>query len=183
MNNGSDITPYGLMAEFKTPNLLRQGARQAREEGYQEIEAYTPFPVEGLEKILNRSRKRARIPLFTLIGGCIVGAGIYLTEYYAAVIDFPINIGGRPHHSWPAFIPVVVEVAILGAALGAVITMFLLSGLPRLYHPVFNVPQFDRATQDRFFLCIGANDARFDKDKTRHFLESLEATDVYGVEE
>lgn len=171
---------YGFMAEFKTPDLLIEAEKRACEEGYQEIEIYTPFPVEGLRKA--RGPGRNRIALSALVGGCIGAIGSYFVEYYSAVIDYPINVGGRPHHSWPAFIPAVVEVAILGAVLGTVVSMFLLNGLPKLYHPVFNVPQFERATRDGFFLCIKASDPRFDSARTKHFLENLAAANVYGVE-
>lgn len=179
--NESDKAIYGLMAEFKTPDRLIEAEKKACEEGYQEIGIYTPFPVEGLRKTRNQGRNR--IALSVLVGGCIAGIGIYFVEYYSAVINYPINVGGRPYHSWPAFIPVVVEVAILGAVLGAVISMFLLNGLPKLYHPVFNVPQFERATRDGFFLCIKASDPRFDEARTKQFLENLAAVNVYGVGE
>lgn len=179
--NESDKAIYGFMAEFKTPDLLIEAEKQACEEGYQEIEIYTPFPVEGLRKPRNPGRNR--IALSALVGGGIGTIGSYFVEYYSAVIDYPINVGGRPHHSWPAFIPAVVEVAILGAVLGAVVSMFLLNGLPKLYHPVFNVPRFELATRDRFFLCIKASDPRFDNIETKHFLENLAAVNVYGAEE
>jgi hypothetical protein len=172
---------YGLMAEFETPALLIEAVGKTREAGYQDVEIYTPFPLKELEE--DRSPRWIWIPYSTLLGGIIGGYVIYFIEYYSAVIAYPINVGGRPYHSWPAFIPVTVEVAILGAALGAVISMFLLNGLPRLSHPVFNVPAFDLATRNRFFLCIRVSDPCFGFTETRHFLESLRGANVHGVEE
>jgi hypothetical protein len=169
------------MAEFETSDLLVEAVGKTREAGYQAVEMYTPFLLEGLEK--PSGTRFDRLSLLTLAGGCIGGIGIYLIEYYAAVINYPINVGGRPYHSWPAFIPVTVEVAILGAALGVVISMFLLDGLPKLSHPVFNVSEFDLATRNRFFLCIRTSDPHFDITKTKHFLESLEGANVHRVEE
>lgn len=177
---GSGTIIYGLMAEFETPTLLVEAARRTSSAGYQAIEIYTPFPVEGLEKFLGR--RRNRLSLLALVGGCIGAISSYFLEYYSAVIDYPINVGGRPYHSWPAFIPATVELTILGAALATVLGLFLFNGLPRLYHPVFNVPQFDLATQDRFFLCVKASDSRFDNIETRRFLESLKPVNVHGVE-
>lgn len=179
--SGSKEIIYGLMAEFKTPDRLVEAVGKTREKGYQALEIYTPFPVEGLEKSPD-SRWRW-ISFSTLVGGCIGGGLIYFIEYFSAVVNYPINVGGRPYHSWPAFIPVTVEVGILGAAVGAVITMFFLNGLPRLSHPVFNVPAFDLATRNLFFLCVRANDSHFDIIETRRFLENLEGANVHEVVE
>jgi hypothetical protein len=179
--NGTKRIIYGLMAEFKTPNLLIEAVRKTRESGYQDIEIYTPFPVKELEK--TSSSHWNWISFSTLVGGCIVGGVFYFIEYFSAVMNYPLNSGGRPYHSWPAFIPIPVEMGILGAALGAVISMFVLNGLPRLTHPVFNVPVFDLATRNRFFLCIRANNPCFDITETKHFLESLEGANVHEVEE
>ena len=126
--------------------------------GYRNVEAYAPFSVEGLAEALGFARNR--VALITLLGGILGGAGIYFLQWYSAVIDYPINIGGRPLHSWPAFIPATFECTVLGAALAAFFGMLILNGLPRLHHPVFNAPDFDLATRNRFFLCIEAADGR-----------------------
>ena len=170
---------YGLMAEFASAEALLVAARRTYTEGYREIEAYSPFPVEGLSEAVGFTSNR--VPLLTLLGG-ILGAAIgYFIQWYSAVIDYPLNVGGRPLNSWPAFILVTFELAILGAALAAVAGMLLLNGLPRLSHPVFNARNFDLATRNRFFLGIKANDPLFDGDATRRFLESLRPLNVAEV--
>jgi len=174
-------TVYGFTAEFKTEAQLLTAAKQARSAGYREIEVYSPFPIEELSAILDL--RRDRLSLFTLVGGIIAAVSIYFIEYYSSVVDYPINVGGRPYHSWPAFLPTTVEVTILGAALATVIGMLWLNGLPRLIHPLFNVLRFKVATRDRFFLCIKANDPQFDKIETRYFLECLEPVNVHRIEE
>jgi hypothetical protein len=171
---------YGLMAEFENPEALVAATRRAYEEGYRKIDAYTPFPVEGLAEYVHRHR--GRLPRIVLIGG-IVGCAVgFLMQYYAAVIDYPMNVGGRPFNSWPSFIPITFEVTILVAALSAVLGMLALNGLPMPYHPVFNVGRFAFASRDRFFLCIEATDPKFDHDETRKFMEGLKPTGVYEVE-
>lgn len=161
--------PYGIMAEFENPGELVAAVRRAREEGYTRIDAYTPFPIEELNEALEL--RPSRVPLIVLIGGLLGGAGGYLMQYYLSVVDYPLNIGGRPLHSWPAFIPLTFELAVLVAGLSAVLGMLALNGLPMPYHPVFNVPRFALASRDRFFLCIEARDAKFDREETRRFLE------------
>lgn len=171
---------YGLMAEFENPSDLVAAARKAYEEGYRKMDAYTPFPIEELTEALGF--RQTRLPLIVLIGGLIGCVGGYFLQYYTAVIDYPLNIGGRPLNSWPAFIPVTFECTILVASLFAVLGMLALNGLPMPYHPVFNVPRFALATRDRFFLCIEATDPRFDPETTRYFLERLAPRVVYEVE-
>jgi len=171
---------YGLLAEFESPEDLLAAAHRAHAEGYRRMDAYTPFPIEGLSEAIGFHHNR--LPLLVLIGG-IVGAGAgFFSQYWAAVIDYPLNVGGRPFNSWPSFIPVTFEVTILVAALTAVLGMLALNGLPMPYHPVFNVPRFALATRDRFFLCIEAVDERFDPEVTRKFLEGLGAREVSDVE-
>ncbi len=165
------MSSYGWLAEFKTAEDLLAAARRARANGYGRIEAYSPFPVEGLVEAVGSYRDR--IPLLTLIGGVIGGAGGYFMQWYSAVIDYPINQGGRPYHSWPAFIPVTFELTVLGAALFAVVGMLLLNGLPKLYHPLFNVPEFELASRSRFFLCLRSDDPRYERDATRQLLSSM----------
>jgi hypothetical protein len=170
---------YGLMAEFANATDVVGAARRVREEGYVRTDAYTPFPVEGLSEELGF--RRTRVPLIVLIGGILGAGGGYFMQYYLAVHEYPFDIGGRPPHSWPAFIPVTFELTILTAALFAVLGMLALNGLPMPYHPVFNVPRFALASRDRFFLCIEAQDPKFDLQRTHAFLRSLGPTDVTEV--
>src|SRR5712692_8445415 len=170
---------YGLLAEFDTPAGLVAAAERARKEGYRCMDAYAPFPVEGLAEALKFHH--TRVPLLTLIGGIVGGLAGYFMQYWIAAINYPLNIGGRPLHSWPAFIPITFELTVLGAALTAFFGSLALSGLPKPYHPMFNLPEFERASQDRFFLCIEAADARFDMRETRAFLESLKPLMVAAV--
>lgn len=170
---------YGLLAEFDSPAQLTMAIRLARREGFRDLEAFAPVPVEVAVDELGR--RRTWVPALTLVGG-LVGAVVgYAIQYYPTVIDYPLNIGGRPLHSWPAFAVVTIEVAILVAALAAVFGMLALSGLPRPHHPVFNVPEFGLASQTRFFLCVPASDPRFDPEKTRQFLARLGSSGVWEV--
>jgi hypothetical protein len=170
---------YGLMAEFENAEQILGAVRRAREAGYQTMDAYTPYPVEGLAAELGLTR--TRVPFIVLVGGlvgCFVG---YFMQYYAMAIDYPLNIGGRPYNSWPIYIPITFEVTVLVAGFSAIIGMLVLSGLPMPYHPVFNVPRFALASRDRFFLCIEATDPRFDRQGTREFLASLGPREVAEV--
>ena len=170
---------YGVMAEFDSPTALVAAARAAREQGYRKLDAYSPFPIEELSDALHLHRNK--LPLIVLIGGimgCIAG---YLLQYYVTVIYFPINVGGRPLNSWPAYIVITFEVTILFAALSTVLGMLALCGLPMPYHPVFNVPRFALASRNRFFLCIEAADPMFDHDRTSEFLETLGPREVSEV--
>jgi hypothetical protein len=171
---------YGLMAEFDRPEELRSAAQQAYAAGYRRMDAYTPFPVEGLAEALGLHR--TRLPLVVLLGGIVGCIGGFGLQYYASVIDYPLNIGGRPLNSWPSFVPVTFETTILCAALAAVLGMLALNGLPMPYHPVFNVPRFELATRDHFFLCIKAADPHFDRQETRRFLECLGSREVTEVD-
>lgn len=177
----TDARVYGLMAEFDDHERVIEAASRAREQGYRRMEAYTPFPVEGLPEALGY--QGTAVPLIVLIGGIVGGLGGYFMEWYAMAVDYPINVAGRPFNSWPAFIPITFELTILTAAIAAIVGMLALNRLPRPHHPVFNVPEFERASTDRFFLCIEANDPKFDPKATREFLESLKPTMVKEVEE
>jgi hypothetical protein len=172
---------YGLMAEFDNPDDLLEAARRAHAGGYRQMDGYSPFPVEGLSEAIGFHR--TRLPLIMLLGGLAGGLGGYLLQYYTAVIDYPLNVGGRPLHSWPSFIPVTFEMTVLIAALAAVLGMLALNGLPRPYHPVFNVPSFEMASRNLFFLCIESTDPHFDVERTRQFLEALRSHHVYEVEQ
>lgn len=173
---------HGLMVEFVDPANVVRAAHAAYEAGYRKMDAYSPYPIEELAEALGR-HKRGRLPILVLLGG-ITGlfAGLGL-EYYASVISYPLNIGGRPFASWPAFIPPAFETTVLFAAFAAVFGMIALNGLPMPYHPVFNVPEFALASRDRFFLCIEASDPKFERGSTRQFLEALEPKAIYEVDQ
>jgi len=171
---------YGLMAEFETPEQLLAATRQARVSGYHKIDAFSPMPIEGLAEEVGFHR--TALPAIVLAGGILGCLGGFGMQFYANVISYPWNIGGRPHNSWPSFIPITFELTVLGAALSAVFGMLALNGLPEPYHPVFNVPEFERASQDRFFLVVRADDKQFDAAKTRGFLEGLKGTGVFEIE-
>ncbi|MCI0684610.1 MAG: DUF3341 domain-containing protein [Gemmataceae bacterium] len=170
---------YGLLAEFERADQLVAAAQQVRAAGFTRTDAFSPFPIEGLAEALGA--RHTRLPLVVLIGGLIGCVGGYLLQYVPSAIDYPLNVGGRPLHSWPAFIPVTFELTILCAALAAVLGMLALNGLPMPYHPVFHVPRFALATRDRFFLCVEASDPRFDWRGTKDFLQSLGAREVTDV--
>jgi hypothetical protein len=170
---------HGLMAEFDNPTDIVAAADRARLAGYTVMDAYTPYPIEELTEALGL--KPNRLPLITLIGGIFGGMGGYGLEYWTQVIAWPMNIGARPFHSWPHYIPVTFECTVLGASLAAFVGMLALNGLPRPYHPVFNVPAFDRASRDRFFLCIESTDPRFDRHATESFLKDLHPVGVSEV--
>jgi hypothetical protein len=173
------LPAYGLLAEFDSPADLLRAANAAREEGYRRMEAYSPFPIEDLPDALGQ--RPTKLPLVVFVGGLIGGLAGYGLAYWAEVIGYPKNIGGRPFHSWPAFIPVTFECTILGASLSAVFGMLGLNGLPMPYHPLFNVPRFTRATRDGFFLCIQARDPKYRPEVTFLFLKGLGAREVTEV--
>jgi hypothetical protein len=167
------------MAEFDNPTALVNAARAAREKGYRKLDAYSPFPIEELSDALHLHKNR--LPLIVLAGGIVGGLAGYLMQYYVTVWDFPINIGGRPLHSWPAYIVITFEMTILLAAISAVMGLLALCGLPMFYHPAFNVPRFALASRNRFFLSIEATDPLFDARATSEFLERLGAKEVSEV--
>ena len=170
---------YGLMAEFEDPSSLVAATERAHREGYRCMDAYSPYPIEELHHALGGHT--TRLPLIVLIGGICGCVGGYALEYWSSAIAYPMNIGGKPLHSWPAFIPVTFECTILVAALSAVLGMLALNGLPQPYHPVFNVPRFALASRNRFFLCIESKDPKFDVEGTRQFLETLGPREVTTV--
>ena len=170
---------YGLMAEFEDPNALVAAAHQARLAGYRRMDAYSPFPIGELHEALGLPP--TRLPLIVLIGGLVGCVAGYSLQYWVSVVENPFIVGGKPLHSWPAFIPITFELAILFAALAAVLGMLVRNGLPRLHHPVFNARRIRRATSKGFFLCIEARDPRFDLHRTRQMLEGLGASTVQSV--
>jgi hypothetical protein len=172
---------YGVMAEFDTPDELLRASEKVRDAGYKHMDAYAPFPVEGLSEALGL--KRNLVSLITFCGGLAGGLGGFGFEYWVNVISYPMNIAGRPLNSWPAFIPVTFELTVLGASLSAVFGMIALNGLPRPHHPVFNVPRFLRASTDKFFICIEARDPKFDLAGTAKFLQGLNPKQVTEVQD
>lgn len=170
---------YGLLAEFTEPQTLLKTARAAAESGLRRVDAFTPYPVEGLREALGF--RRTRLPLLILVSGLLGAIGGYYLQYWISVIDYPLNIGGRPFHSWPAFVPVTFECTILFAGVLGTVFFFLLNRLPQLHHPVFSVPPFERASQDRFFLCVERADAAFDHRKIEALLRKAGAVAVTEV--
>ena len=170
---------YGIMAEFDSPSDLVAAARRTYEAGYQRIDAYSPFPIEELSEAIGFHHNA--VPLVVLIGGLVGCVSGYYLQYWISVITYPINVGGRPLHSWPAFIVVTFEMTILCAGIAAVLGMLALNGLPMPYHPVFNVPRFAFATKDRFFLMVFSNDPKFNTIDTRRFLEALSPRSISEV--
>jgi hypothetical protein len=171
---------YGLMAEFATPEQLVHAAETAHHEGYRKMDAYSPLPVEELHHAMHIPD--STLPRFVLAGGimgCIGGFGLL---YWISAIAYPLNVGGRPYNSWPAFIPITFETTVLLAGLTTLATLLFLCGFPLPYHPVFNVPRFKLASRDRFFLCIEAEDPKFDLKRTREFLEMLHPHEISEVE-
>jgi hypothetical protein len=179
MHSARPPSVYGLIAEFDEPNALVAATRRAYQDGYRRMDAYSPFPIEELHEALHVHH--TSLPLIVLIGGLLGGIGGYAMQYWVAAVAYPVNVGGRPFHSWPAFIPVTFECTILVAALAAVLGMLALNGLPMPYHPVFNLSRFALASRNRFFLCIEARDRQFDLEATRRFLETLDPREVSTV--
>jgi hypothetical protein len=175
----NDAKLYGLIAEFTEPDHLLAAALQAHAEGYRRCDAFTPYHVEGLAEAIGMHR--TGVPLVTLIcalGGATIG---YAMQLYSAAADYPINVGGRPLHSWPAFVPITFELAVLFGAFGTAIGMLLLNGLPRPHHPVFETPFFAERNQSRFYLCIEAADPRFDRMRTEDFLQKQNPAHIWEV--
>lgn len=171
---------YGLLAEFHDPTSLVEATRRTVESGYRQVDAFTPFPVHGLDEAL-RFRDR-RLPLIVLAGGLVGAAAGFGLQAWIHTVAYPMNYGGKPFFAWPAFIPVTFEVMVLFAGIAAVVGLLALNGLPMPYHPVFNAPRFALASRDRFFLLVEAADPKFDRAATRQFLESLGAYEVVELE-
>ena len=170
---------FGLMAEFATPAELLHATRRSVDAGYTKVEAYSSLPIEGLAEALGF---RTRLPLIVLIAGIVGALSGFFLQYWISVMDYPLNISGRPLNSWPSFIPVTFELTVLFAGVTAVVGMIALNRLPEPYHPVFNVPRFELASDDRFFLTIEAEDPRFDPEAVRGFMLGLGAAGVYEVQ-
>jgi hypothetical protein len=171
---------HGLLAEFATPAEVARAARAVHEAGYRKVDAYTPYPVEEVLDALHLHH--THVPKLVLAGGLFGLAAGWGLQYWTSVVDYPMNIGGRPFYSWPAFVVPTFETTVLFAAFAAVVGMLVLNGFPQPYHPVMNVPSFAAASHDRFFLCIEAADPRFDFEETRAFLEGLGPAQVHEVQ-
>jgi hypothetical protein len=172
---------YGLLGEFNSPKQLMDAAKKAREAGYRRLDAFAPFPVEGLSQALGLGHKHNLVPLLTLAGGLGGGLTGFFFQLWVSTSAYPMNIAGRPLNSWPAFIPVTFELTVLGASIFAVFGMLALNRLPQPHHPLFNVERFKRASDDRFFLCIMARDPKFHLAETARFLQSVNAQHVTEV--
>jgi hypothetical protein len=172
-------TLYGLLAEFDREDQVVDATRRIYEAGYRRIDAYAPFPVHGLAEAMGR--KRTWVPTVVLAGGIMGGLGGFFMQWYSAVVDYPLNVGGRPMNSWPAFIPIVFELTVLGASLAAVFGMLAMNGLPQPYHPVFHVRNFELASRSRFFLLVTSRDSKFDLDQTRKDLEAVSPRAIHEV--
>lgn len=175
--NGSDL--YGVAAEFPSAADLLAAARSVRQEGYRRFDTFSPLPIHGMEDAVGQ--RFTRLPWIVFVLGVLGATAGFGLQYWTSVIDYPLNIGGKPLNSWPAFIPITFECGILVAGLTSAIAMVLMNGLPRPHHPVFNIPNFERASIDRFFLCIEADDPKFDRDSTRTFLQGLNPDAVSEV--
>lgn len=172
---------HGLLAEFADAEQLHGAALRARHEGYALIEAYSPYPIEGLAEALHP--RKVHVPFWTLLGGILGGGVMYFVEWYSAAIDYPINVGGRPPFSWPAFFPPAFEMTLLWASVFGVLAMLIGNGLPRLHHPLFAVLAFERGSSDRFFLLLRAKDPRFEMQRSREFLQGLAPMSISEVPE
>jgi hypothetical protein len=172
---------YGVIAEFAKAEDLLLAVHATRKEGYQVMEAYTPYPIEELNDAIGHGP--SRVPLLVLLGGIAGACFGFGLQYWTSVVDYPLNIGGRPYNSWVSFIPITFECTILFAGLAAVLGMLVLNGLPMPYHPVFSVPRFQLASRDRFFLMILARDPRFRAGDTYRFMETLGGSHVSDVED
>lgn len=176
----TEPTLYGLIAEFDSADALLEAAEKTRDAGYKKFEAYTPMPIHGLDEAVGY--RGTRLPWVIFGAGLTGAAGMFAFQTWVNLVAYPMNIGGRPLFSWPAFIPATFEGMVLLSAFAAVFGLIAACGLPRPYHPIFNAPNFDRASVDRFFLCIEAADPKFELKRTRQFLESLEPLAVSTVD-
>lgn len=179
MDQAQAVRLFGIAAAFDEPEALLTACEMLREQGYRRFEAYTPFPVEGLAEAVGH--RKSPVPWIALAGAVLGGVGVYSMMWFASVVHYPLNVGGKPLHSWPAFVPATFELSVLGAAFGAVFGMFALCRLPQPYHPLFDVAAFRRVSRDRFFVCVEAADPVFDRAACGALLRSLHAKSVQEV--
>lgn len=169
---------YGLLAEFDEPEALLEATKRVVEAGYKKVDAYTPFPVHGVDVAIGA---KTVLPWIIFGGGLTGGLTGFTMQCFASAVHYKINVAGKPLISWPSFFPITFELTILFAAASAVFGMLILNGLPRLHNPLFNVPDFERASQDKYFLCVEANDPQFDLDETSRLLEGLHPKTITEV--
>ena len=172
-------TPYGLLAEFDSADALIAAAGRVREQGYRRVEAFSPYPLPEAAEALGY--RKSGIAGLVLAGGVIGGIAAFFMQYWIAVIDYPINVGGRPLNSWPIFIPITFELTVLTASMAGFLGTMLLCGLPRFYHPLFASPLFARSSTDRFYLCVEATDPKYHPNETREFLLGLGPVEIEEV--
>ena len=172
---------YGVMAEFETADALIAATRQARVAGYTRMDGYSPYPVGEVADELGFPRSEIGAVMF--IGGLLGATTGFMMQYYLNAVEYPLNIAGKPYFSWPMFVPITWELLVLTASLTGLIGLWALCGLPQRYHPVFTVPQFARATRDRFFLVIEAADPQFDAGRVKEFMRTLNPLSVEEVPE
>jgi hypothetical protein len=182
MNQKKKYPIYGVMAEYDNPASLIAAAKKVFDSGYRTIDAYTPFPIEEVSEMVGFHRHHNKVPLATLVGGLLGGIGGFSLACLAASSWYPLNIAGRPFIPWPMFIPVTFECTILLAGLSCALGMFAMNALPMPHHPVFNVPNFSMASNNRFFLCVEARDAKYEEDAVTSLLRSTDAKEVARVE-
>jgi hypothetical protein len=171
--------PFGIALEFDSPSMLVEAAKKVHEHGFRHFEAYSPYPIKELDEIVPSDNL---VPMMVLTGGVIGALTALIMQYYVAAYEYPINVGGRPLNSWPSFIPIVFELTVLFASLAAFFGTLWLAGLPLLHHPVFNLPQFARASNDRFFLIIEGRDSALESEHKRESLNELGALSIQEVE-
>src|SRR6516162_2731472 len=180
MSHATHTPPiYGLMAEFDSSTDLVVATRKAYAAGYRKMDAYSPFPTDEASEAIGFHK--SAVPLVVLLGGLLGGLSGFALQYWINVIAYPLNIGGKPYDSWPAFIVPTFEMTILFAGIIGMLGMFALNGLPQPYHPVFNVDRFSKVTRNRFFLCVEASDPKFDPAGTRQFMERLKPLSISEV--
>jgi hypothetical protein len=170
---------HGTVGEFRRPDAVLEAAILARSAGYEQLEAFTPFAVEGLAE--ETGLRKTAVPLITLIGGLIGGCGGYWMMWYSATLNYPLNIGGRPLHSWPSFIPITFELAVLCASLAATFGMLALNGLPRPHHPIFNTPHFVERNSSHGYLCVLATNVNYASGEVAKFLHESGAQNVWEI--
>ena len=174
--------PHGIVGVFATPEGVRDAAAQLHSLGFRAVEAYTPYPVEGVGELLHPGRKRF-LPALMCVGA-IFGAGWgYFIQYWGEALDYPLNVGGRPYNSWPAFIVGTFEFMLLVTVAAGMFGLLAASRLPRLYHPIFNAEAFERASRDRFLLCVEARDPGFEPNTIRRVFDAHGAESIAEVTE
>ena len=171
---------FGVVAVFETPDAVKAAASRLRQSGYRMFEAYTPYPVEELDEIIHPGPK-VGLPLLMFAAALVGAAWGYWIQYWDEALNYPLNVGGRPFNSWPAFAVGTFEIMLLITIAAGFFGMLALSGLPKLYHPIFEANAFARASRDRFVICVEATDLRFDASALRNIFQQLGAERIEEV--